>query len=69
VNAETRALLHWLEREPRSYSEAVETWRTSCPRLSIWEDAIADRIVEVVRGSSGPTVVVSDRGRRALADR
>ncbi|SFJ59546.1 hypothetical protein SAMN05216304_11023 [Bosea sp. OK403] len=33
-------LVEWVAREPRSYSEVMETWRTSCPRLSIWEDAV-----------------------------
>jgi hypothetical protein len=32
-------LLEWLGPEPRPYGEVLETWRTSCPRLPIWEDA------------------------------
>ena len=67
VNAQTRELLLWLEREPRTYRDTVETWRTSCPRLSIWEDAVDDRLVEVVRTGSGSAVVVSALGRAALA--
>jgi hypothetical protein len=31
--------VEWIAREPRAYSEVVATWRTSCPRLTIWEDA------------------------------
>ena len=34
--------VEWIAREKRAYSEVVATWRTSCPRLTIWEDA-ADR--------------------------
>jgi hypothetical protein len=33
-------LLEWIARQPRLYSEVIETWRTSCPRLTIWEDAV-----------------------------
>ncbi len=33
-------LLEWIAREPRSYADVIETWRTSCPRLTVWEDAI-----------------------------
>ena len=33
-------LVEWIAREPRPYSEVIETWRTSCPRLTIWEDAV-----------------------------
>ena len=36
-------LVEWIAREPRLYSEVIETWRTSCPRLTIWEDAV-DRV-------------------------
>ena len=32
-------LVEWIAREPRVYSEVVATWKTSCPRLTIWEDA------------------------------
>jgi hypothetical protein len=34
--------VEWIAREPRLYAEVVGTWKTSCPRLTIWEDA-ADR--------------------------
>ena len=33
-------LVEWIAREPRLYSEVIETWRTSCPRLTVWEDAV-----------------------------
>jgi hypothetical protein len=34
--------VEWVAREPRAYAEVIATWKTSCPRLTIWEDA-ADR--------------------------
>jgi hypothetical protein len=33
-------LLEWIAREPRSYADVIEAWRTSCPRLTVWEDAV-----------------------------
>src|SRR3954454_21734920 len=33
-------LLEWLGREPRTYADVIDAWRTSCPRLTVWEDAI-----------------------------
>ena len=33
-------LLEWIDREPRSYAEVLDTWRTSCPRLTVWEDCV-----------------------------
>jgi hypothetical protein len=32
-------LLEWLGSSPRPYSEVLDAWRTSCPRLPVWEDA------------------------------
>ena len=32
-------LLEWLVRRDRSYGEVMDAWRTSCPRLPVWEDA------------------------------
>jgi hypothetical protein len=34
-------LLEWLEVRPRPYVEVMEAWRTSCPRLPVWEEANA----------------------------
>jgi len=34
-------LLEWIGPEPRRYAEVLEAWRTSCPRLPVWEDANA----------------------------
>jgi D-3-phosphoglycerate dehydrogenase len=32
-------LLSWLGSGPRPYTEVLEAWRTSCPRLPVWEEA------------------------------
>jgi len=32
-------LLEWLHRRPRTHDEVIEGWRTSCPRLAVWEEA------------------------------
>jgi hypothetical protein len=32
-------LLKWLASGERTYEEVMEAWRTSCPRLTVWEDA------------------------------
>jgi hypothetical protein len=49
VHPLTLDFLTWLAARPRSYDETMDAWRTSCPRLSIWEDALADGLVRVVR--------------------
>jgi DNA-binding PadR family transcriptional regulator len=32
-------LLEWVAKGERSYEEVMDAWRTSCPRLPVWEDA------------------------------
>jgi hypothetical protein len=41
-------LLAWVEERPRTYGETMEAWRTSCPRLPVWEDAIENGLVAVI---------------------
>ena len=59
-------LLSWIEREPRTYPDAIEVWRTSCPQHSVWEDALHERLIEVVPNGSRASVVVTERGRALL---
>jgi hypothetical protein len=49
--APTLQLLAWIGEQSRSYAETIEVWKTSCPRLSVWEDAVVDGLVRVERGS------------------
>jgi D-3-phosphoglycerate dehydrogenase len=39
-------LLEWIGPGPRPYSEVIDAWRTSCPRLTVWEDASERGFVE-----------------------
>jgi hypothetical protein len=32
-------LLEWVAKSERSCEEVMDAWRTSCPRLPVWEDA------------------------------
>jgi hypothetical protein len=32
-------LLEWIGPTSRPYAEVIEAWRTSCPRLPVWEEA------------------------------
>ena len=60
-------LLRWVARAPRTYAETMEAWRTSCPRLTIWEDAV-DAGYVVRRSTPGEIrVELTASGRRALA--
>ena len=45
-------LLEWVGRKERTYQETMDAWRTSCPRLPIWEDANDRGLVETARANS-----------------
>ena len=63
-------LVEWLERRPRSYAEAMEAWRTSCPRLTVWEDAVDGGLVAIATEADGVMRVrATDHGRHRLAQR
>ena len=49
-------LVEWVARQPRLYAEVMEAWRTSCPRLPVWEDAV-ERGLVVRRAEAGDAMV------------
>jgi hypothetical protein len=57
--------LSWVADRPRSYAETMEAWRTSCPRLSVWEDAVIADLVRL-EGKSGRSVRLTERGAAVL---
>jgi len=63
-------LCEWVAKSPRTYEDVMEAWRTSCPRLTVWEDAVERGLVERMRGDTGVwTVMVTPAGRRFLTER
>ena len=58
-------LVGWVARSPRGYSEVMAVWRSTCPRLTVWEDSVDGGYVRV----RGRTVVVTARGIRFLSSR
>ena len=56
-------LLEWLDRQPRTHADVMEGWRTSCPRLPVWEEATDRGLV----ARQGTMVYVTARGRSFLA--
>ena len=55
-------LLEWVDEGSRSYPETIEAWKSSCPRLTIWEDALAEGLLGIRSGH----VLLTDAGRRYL---
>jgi hypothetical protein len=67
VDALLGDMLHWLAREARPYDEVMEAWRTSCPRLPVWEDATDRGLVEHTRMDGRAMVRITKAGRQFLA--
>ncbi|WP_323795045.1 hypothetical protein [Nisaea sp.] len=60
-------LVEWVAEKPRPYGEVMDAWRTSCPRLTVWEEAVDQGLVvrRYVCGT-GAIVEASQSGRDAL---
>jgi hypothetical protein len=70
VDALVIDLLEWIGPRARPTAEVLEVWRTSCPRLPVWEEANARGFIEH-RHESGraATVALSAAGRALLQQR
>ena len=65
MRAETRELLSWIALSARTYPEAIDAWRTTCPQHSVWEDALADGLVRIVRNGFDTHVELTAAGSAA----
>jgi hypothetical protein len=50
-NLLTLEFLEWISSRSRTYADAMEAWRTTCPRNSVWEDALIGGLIQVENGS------------------
>jgi D-3-phosphoglycerate dehydrogenase len=66
VAPETRELLEWISSRRRTYDEAIDAWRSHCPRLAVWDDAFSDGLLQIVRDGHRPHVALTALGRAAL---
>ena len=62
-------LVEWVAKGPRTHAEVMSTWRTSCPRLTVWEDAVDRGLLVRKSSANGAIVEVTARGRRFLIER
>jgi hypothetical protein len=63
--ASTLELLAWIAERPRTYAETIDVWKSSCPRLTVWEDTLSDGLVHVQSGR----VLLTAAGSELLAKR
>ena len=65
ANALTLQLLEWITDHPRSYAEVLDAWRTSCPRLTILEDASIGGLIDC-ETANGRAVSLTPKGKALL---
>lgn len=61
-------LVQWVAAEPRLYADVMDAWRTNCPRLTVWEDALERGYLVRRPGARGGMVEVTPSGFAFLAD-
>jgi hypothetical protein len=59
-------LLAWVAAAPRTHAQAMDVWRTSCPRLTVWEEALDAGLV-ACPGAGDVPVSLTQAGRDWLA--
>ena len=52
ANLLMREFLTWVASRPRTYAEAMEAWRSTCPRHMVWEDALAGGFIQLEPGDT-----------------
>ena len=62
-------LVEWLGRRERTYQETMDAWRTSCPRLPVWEDASERGLVETLFASGCSIVRATPAGLAFLKEK
>jgi len=65
VDALILDLLEWLAARERTYAEVMDAWRTSCPKLPVWEEA-NDRGLVTQDDDNGRCIVSVSASGRAL---
>lgn len=71
VDALILDLLEWIAMRERTYEEVMNAWRTSCPRLPVWEDANDRGLIareqrgeqEIIRPTTEGRSLLEQRGR------
>jgi hypothetical protein len=59
-------LLIWLEIRERTYPEVMDAWRTSCPKLTVWEGANDRKLVATEQVNGREVVRITPAGSEFL---
>jgi hypothetical protein len=62
-------LIEWVGQRERTYRETMDAWRTSCPRLPVWEDASERGLVETASANGRSIVRATPAGLAFLNEK
>jgi hypothetical protein len=66
VDALILDLLEYVASGEKDYVEVMDAWRTSCPRLPVWEEANDRGLVTRAKSGSRAIVAITASGRALL---
>jgi hypothetical protein len=69
VDALILDLLEYVAGAERNYDDVIEAWRTSCPRLPIWEEANERGLITRTRLNGHAVVRITTAGTALLEQR
>ena len=64
----TLEFLAWIDSRPRTYAEAIEAWRSSCPRHPVWDDALIEGLIRIESAETmdRSLVILTPRGKALI---
>jgi hypothetical protein len=62
-------LLEFVTVKERTYEQVMDAWRTSCPRLPVWEDANDRGLLTIEHRGRAVFVALTQAGQALLGER
>lgn len=62
-------LVEWISEGARTYESVMDAWRTSCPRLPVWEEANDRGLIRAEELNGQSLVTITPIGLRFLDER
>ena len=68
VSLLTLEFLAWIDSRPRTYAEAIEAWRSTCPRHPVWDDALIEGLIRIESAETmdRSVVILTPRGKALI---
>jgi hypothetical protein len=68
VSLLTLEFLAWIDGRPRTYAEAMEAWRSTCPQHPVWDDALIEGLIRIESAETmdRSVVILTPRGKALI---